>query len=228
MTSGFGLPPLPSIRSLSPDLQRALLASAKRVTLEKNESLFRQGEQPKALYYLDRGLVRLSVTASNGKEAALAVLESGQWFGEASLFTETPHDYNAYALVSSELASVPTADFQRIVNQQPAFILEFTRLICSRYKWALQWIDSAILLPFPVRLAQRLLSAHQLLPETTSDDTNMLRISQEDLGHMLGISRQSINKQLKKWEADNILKLSYGRITILDLQALERIIRDAE
>jgi CRP/FNR family transcriptional regulator, cyclic AMP receptor protein len=59
------------MRSLSPELQRALLASAKRVTLEKNESLFRQGEQPKALYYLDRGLVRLSVTATNGKEAAV-------------------------------------------------------------------------------------------------------------------------------------------------------------
>ena len=99
-------------------------------------------------------------------------------------------------------------------------------MVCIRYKSALQWIDSAILLPFPVRLAQKLLWLQKHLPQTDAAETNVLRTSQENLGHMLGISRQSINKQLKKWEAEKILRLSYGRIVLLDLAALEQIIGD--
>ncbi|UUZ66163.1 Crp/Fnr family transcriptional regulator (plasmid) [Polaromonas sp. P1-6] len=105
------------------------------------------------------------------------------------------------AVVDSELLRVPVAEFHEIVGQRPAFMLEFTRLICSRYKSALQWIDSTTLQPFPVRLAQRLLTAQRVLSSSSAAETNVLRLSQEDLGHMLGISRQSVNKQLKAWEA---------------------------
>ncbi|UUZ69675.1 helix-turn-helix domain-containing protein [Polaromonas sp. P2-4] len=105
-------------------------------------------------------------------------------------------------------------------------MLEFTRLICSRYKSALQWIDSTTLQPFPVRLAQRLLTAQRVLSSSSAAETNVLRLSQEDLGHMLGISRQSVNKQLKAWEARNILRLEYGRITLLDTAALECLVRE--
>lgn len=211
---------------LSPELEELLRTCARRQKLVKHEMLFTHGSVPNALYCVDQGLVRLSVTGCNGREAVLGVLEPGQWFGEASLFTDTPHDHNAYAVVDSEVLRVPVAEFHEIVDQRPAFMLEFTRLICSRYKWALQWIDSTILQPFPVRLAQRLLTSRRILYRSAAAETDVLRLSQEDLAHMLGISRPSVNKQLKEWEARNILKLEYGRITLLDTAALERVVRE--
>jgi CRP-like cAMP-binding protein len=50
-----------------------------------------------------------------------------------------------------------------------------------------------------------------------------LKVSQESLGHMLGASRQSVNRQLKQWELDGLLRVSYGCITLLDLNALQRL-----
>lgn len=209
---------------LSSQLEQALRGCARPLRLAKNESLFAHGSAPNALYCVEKGLVRLSVTASSGREAVLSVVEPGRWFGEASLFTDTPHDYNARAAADSALLRVPAADFHEIVDAQPAFLLEFARLIGMRYKWALQRIDATTLQPFPVRLAQRLLAARQQLAQPA----DALRFSQEDLSHMLGVSRQSVNRQLKEWESSAFLRLEYGRITLLDSAALERLVRAHE
>lgn len=206
---------------LSPQLERELRGCARPLSLAKSQTLFAHGSAPNALYCVEKGLVRLSVTASNGREAVLSVVEPGRWFGEASLFTDTPHDYNARAVVASDLLRVPAAEFHEIVDPQPAFVLEFARLVSMRYKWALQRIDATTLQPFPLRLAQRLLAAHQLLPP----GADALRFSQEELSHMLGVSRQSVNRQLKEWETSAFLRLEYGRITLLDSVALERLMR---
>lgn len=211
------------MRCMSSEHEKLLLEHADRLSLGKNESLYRQGDPPKGLYCVVRGLLRLSVTASNGREASIGVLEPGVWFGEASCITDTPHDYNAYALADSELAIVRKDAFLEIVHQDPAFSFEFARMVCIRYKWALQWIDSSILLPFPVRLAQKLLWLQKHLPQDDGAERNILRTSQEDLGHMLGISRQSINKQLKKWESEKILRISYGSIMLLNMRALDQV-----
>jgi len=52
------------------------------------------------------------------------------------------------------------------------------------------------------------------------DESAGLRLSQEELSQMLGVSRQSVNRQLKEWEAKGILRLDYGRVTLLDKEAL--------
>lgn len=210
---------------LSPQLESLLRDSARPLALRKNEMLFAHGSPPNALYCVERGLVRLSVTASSGREAVLSVVEPGRWFGEASLLTDTPHDYNARAVADSVLLRVPAAEFHDIVDLRPSFLLEFARLVSMRYKWALQRIDATTLQSFPVRLAQRLLNARQLLSHASAQERCVLRLSQEDLSHMLGVSRQSVNRQLKEWEAHGWLRLEYGRITLLDTAELERLVR---
>jgi CRP-like cAMP-binding protein len=209
---------------LSPELEAALRAHVVRRHLARNEVLFTYGSSPEALFCVERGRIRFSVTAANGREAVLSVLEPGQWFGEVSLFIDAPRVYDARAVVDCELLMVPAQAFHAIVDHRPAFLLEFTRLICRRYRWALEWIDETILEPLPVRLARRLLAAqHAHALSARADGDAALRLSQEDLGHMLGVSRQSINRQLKEWESHRILQLEYGRVTVLDQDALRRL-----
>lgn len=160
-----------------------------------------------------------------GREAVVSILEPGQWFGEVSLFVDAHRTYDTRALVDSELLVVPAQAFHHIVDDQPKFLLEFIRLVCRRYRWALEWIDETILQPLPVRLARRLLAAqHAHLLSMPGDTEASLRLSQEDLGHMLGVSRQSVNRQLKEWEAQGILRLDYGRIAVLDHGALRSLV----
>lgn len=209
---------------LSPELEKLLRTHAIRRQLAKNEVLFTYGSSPDALFCVDKGLIRVSVTAANGREAVVSVLEPGQWFGEVSLFIDAPRVYDTRAVVDSELFVVAANAFHRIVDGRPEFLLEFIRLICRRYRWALEWIDETILQPLPVRLARRLLAAQHAHVLSAPDDTrSALRLSQEDLGHMLGVSRQSVNRQLKEWESQKVLRLEYGRVTLLDQDALRRL-----
>ncbi len=211
---------------LSPELEALLRAHAIRKRLARGDVLFTYGSSPDALFCVERGQIRFSVTAASGKEAVLSMLESGQWFGEVSLFIDAPRVYDARAMVDSELLMVPATSFHEIVDERPAFLLEFMRLVCRRYRWALEWIDETMLLPLPMRLARRLLAAkhaHDLSATGVPQEPAALRLSQEDLGQMLGVSRQSVNRQLKEWEAQGMLRLDYGRVTLLDQEALRRL-----
>ncbi|RYF31656.1 MAG: helix-turn-helix domain-containing protein [Cytophagaceae bacterium] len=83
---------------------------------------------------------------------------------------------------------------------------------------ALDWAGSAFLDPLPVRLASRLAS---LIKRSDVDGGHCLKVSQEKIAQQLGVSRQSINRQLKIWEAQGLLIVRYSAITILDLQKLK-------
>lgn len=212
-----------SLGRLDPELDGLLRSRARVRHVEKRESLYTYGSPPDAIFCVDKGLVRLSVTAANGREAVLSVVEAGHWFGEVSVFSDAPRVHNAVAVVDSDLLVLPAAQFHAIVDPNPAFLLQFLRLVSNRYKSALQRVDAIILFPFPVRLARRLVADIDAQLTASSQREPVLKRSQESLGQMLGVARQSINRQLREWEAQGILRLEYGRIVIVDKAMLHHL-----
>lgn len=199
-----------------------MLRSRARVRhVDRRESVYTHGSLPDALFCVVRGVVRLSVTAANGREAVLGVVEAGHWFGEVSVFSEAPRLHHAVATVDSEILVLPAVDFHDIVDQNPAYLLEFLRLVSSRYKAALQRVDATILFPLPVRLARQLVADIGAQIIVSSDC--VLKLSQENLGQMLGVARQSVNRQLREWEEQGILRLEYGRIVIINKAMLHHL-----
>lgn len=211
---------------LTPELDQLLRSRARLRRLDKGQNLYTQGSPPDAVFCVERGLIRLSVTAANGREAVLSLIEPGRWFGELSLFREAPRLHNASALVASELLVLPAAAFHDILDRNPAFLREFLRMVCSRYSSALQRVDAIILFPFPVRLARRLVAEMESQAAASHEGEPSLKLSQESLGQMLGASRQSVNRQLREWEAQGVVRLTYGRIVIVD-QAMLRQLAEA-
>lgn len=208
---------------LADDVQQRLLAVAHRRTLVRGESLFHKGSSPDALFGVVSGSLRVSVVAPGGREAVIAMLEPGHWFGEVSLLVGRERVYDTCAVDTTEMAVVAAADFHRLVADHPDVHMAFTRLVCLRLRQALAWIDDVILMPLPVRLAHRLLTldARGVAPAQDGGGT-LLGVSQEDLSFMLGVSRQSVNRQLKLWEEDGTLRVRYRSIELLDRAQLER------
>ena len=208
---------------LADDVQQRLLAVAHRRTLVRGDSLFHKGSSPDALFGVVSGSLRVSVVAPGGREAVIAMLEPGHWFGEVSLLVGRERVYDTCAVDTTEMAVVAAADFHRLVADHPDVHMAFTRLVCLRLRQALAWIDDVILMPLPVRLAHRLLTldARAVAPAQDGGGT-LLGVSQEDLSFMLGVSRQSVNRQLKLWEEDGTLRVRYRSIELLDRAQLER------
>lgn len=208
---------------LSPALDTLLRNESRRRHLAKGQILYARGSRPESVFCVESGAIQLSTTSSSGREAVLGVVEPGRWFGELTLFIEAPRVHDAKALSDTELLVVSGRSLYDIVNNRSDHLLEFLRLVCYRYKWAIERIDATILQPLSVRLAQLLLATHEASAGNRPERPPELRLSQEGLGHMLGASRQSVNRQLKQWESDGLLRVSYGRIMLLDLDGLRRI-----
>lgn len=212
------------MNSFSPSLEQSLRAQARVLRLSKKETLFTYGAPPEGLYCLQKGILRLSVTASNGREAVLSVLQPGRWFGEASLLSGEPHVHDARAVTDCEILMIPAESVQTVLRDRADYLLELTRLVCIRYRQSLQRIDASILLPLQVRLAKRLSEVKKAqFPHISEHEVPVLRLSQEELSQMLGVSRQSINKLLKEWETRHIVRVQYGRVSLLDQEALESL-----
>lgn len=204
---------------LSAPVQAALLAVSHRRMLAPGDSLFLKGSMPDALFGVVQGTLRVSVTAQNGREAVIAVLQPGHWFGEVSLLVGQERVYDTFATEPTEMAVVSAPDFHRLIASSFEIHMAFTRLIGLRLRQALRWIDDAILSPLPARLAHRLLMLAD--PAGTEGQGPVgIAVSQEDLAMMLGVSRQSVNRQLKLWEDAGLLRLEYKRIVLLAPQRL--------
>lgn len=213
-----------SVGALDPELDALLRQHARRQRLAKKELLFARGSAPDAMFCIERGLVRLCVTSASGREAVLGLVTPGHWFGEASVFSGQARAHDAFAVVQSDLLVLPAKTLHRLVDERPDFLLQFLRMMGLRYKSTLDRMDGSVLDPLPVRLARKLLDAHTLEnPNARPGVRVVLDVSQEGLGHMLGVSRQSVNKVLKQWEGLGVLQVSYRSILLLDLKALKRL-----
>ncbi|QNK66781.1 Crp/Fnr family transcriptional regulator [Variovorax sp. PAMC26660] len=199
-------------------VQQTLLDVAHRKRLVRGDSLFLKGSSPDALFGVIAGSLRVSVVAPGGREAVIGVLEPGHWFGEVSLLVGRERVYDTCAVEDTEMAVVRAEDFHRLIAERPDVHMAFTRLVCLRLRQALAWIDDAILMPLPVRLAHRLLTID--VHPASANEAAMLAVSQEDLAFMLGVSRQSVNRQLKLWEEEGMLRLRYRGVELLDRDRL--------
>lgn len=213
------------LNSFSPEFETTLRTHARVLRLPNKGVLYKYGGASDGMYCLERGLLRLSVTSENGREAVLNVIRPGRWFGEACLLGEEPRINDARAITDCDVLVVPADSLRKILFAHSEYMFEITRMICKRYRLSLMRNDASILLPLQVRMAKRILEGlTSQCPNHGAIEAPVLRVSQEALSQMLGVSRQSVNRLLKEWETRSILRVSYGQIALLDVEALQSMI----
>ena len=212
-------------RDLPAEAINEMVGMARLERLDDGQRLHAQGDLPDGLYGVSKGNVRISNTGADGREALLTVLAAGSWFGEISLFDGLPRTHDAHAMGATELLFIPRRDFQQLLRRRPELYPHFMRLLCARLRSSFDMLEDSALLPLAARLAKRLLMHAQHYGEVGRDNERLsIRLSQETLGLMLNSSRQSINRLLKQFEQAGWVSIHYGQISILDEDALTRVV----
>jgi CRP/FNR family cyclic AMP-dependent transcriptional regulator len=206
--------------------RRALVNAAERVRLAPGEMLFRQGDAVPAgtgaFYGVARGRLKASSLREDGKEAILVVLEPGTWFGEISLIDGQPRTHDATALGEAEVLAVPRAAFDALMKQ-PAFARGVSLLLAGRVRSLYGMVEDATLRSTRARVARRLqLLAHGDAMQS-HDARPVVPVSQEALAMMLGITRQTLSKELAALAAAGAITLGYRRIEIRSVSALREL-----
>ena len=219
---------LPALRShlwfasCPTELQEALVGRARLWHLQPEETLFARGDDHDGLCCVVAGALKVgSINPADGTHRLTLYLEPYQWFGELALIDRKPRAQDAVADTASTVLVVPRVALEPWLDAHPQYWRDLARLACGKLRLMLMtWEDNASL-SIEQQLARRLLLSatsygHAVQPTLRRH----LRLPQEYLARMLGVSRQTINKALKSLASDRIIAVHYAEIEILDVKAL--------
>jgi CRP/FNR family cyclic AMP-dependent transcriptional regulator len=200
--------------------RKAMLAAANVVQLRAGEMLYRKGNASGGFYGVVQGAFKVSTLGEDGREGILSVIEAGNWFGEASLVDGLPRPHDATAVQTGTVLVISPQAFRRLM-QRTAFARAIAVLLCGRVRVLYGMVEDAMLRSTRTRIARRLLALARGDATMASDARASVAVSQEALAMMLGITRQTLSKELKVLVHDGVLSLGYGRIEIVSMAELE-------
>lgn len=180
----------------------------------------RKGDPVDAWIGVLDGLVKLSIISVSGKAATLTGVPSGGWFGEGSLLKREPRRYDVIALRDSRVAFMRRATFRWLTEHSLAFNRFLIVQLNERLAQFIGMVEYDRLLGADGRVARCLATLFN--PVLYPGDGPRLRVSQEEIGLLAGLSRQRVNRALARLEAAGLVRPEYGAITVLDLERLRR------
>lgn len=198
--------------------QQRVLGELREVQVPQGGALCHRGETPVHWYGAMEGLLKWSVTSDDGRSVTLGGLSAGSWFGEGTLLRGVPRTADIIALRPSRVALLPLETFEWLHATQRSFDHFLLRQINERLHWFLGNFTAHHLLDTDSQVTRAL--AGLFHPWLHPGSNPHLQVSQEEIANLSGVSRQRCNAALKRLQAQGILQLQYGGITVTDLESL--------
>ena len=194
---------------------RRLAGIARETTLAPGETLFEQGEESDGLYIVITGIVRIFLTAVDGREATISLLEDGEMIGEISLLDGLPRSAGAAALTETKLIFIPHHPFCELLDTSPKLTRQVLIMLCERLRAANGQVDQAIFHDLRHRLLM-LLRQIAVIHGRVDRDVSIvdMDLTQGMLAQMLGASREAVNKQLRSLAREGRVAMDGGQIHI--------------
>jgi CRP-like cAMP-binding protein len=178
----------------------------------------RKGERVEHWVGVIDGLVKMASVSADGKAMSFTGIGTGGWFGEGSLLKDEPRRYDIVALRDSRIAYMPRATFMALLDESVAFNRFLLIQLNERLGQFIGLVEHDRLLGPDARLARGLAALFN--PHLYPGSRSTLPISQEELGQLVGLSRQRVNQALQVLEQKGLLRADYGGVTVLDLKGL--------
>lgn len=202
--------------------QRERLAADMQVAdAAPGEYICRIGRAATLWFGVVEGLLKMSNDGARGAPITFTGLPSGAWFGEGTLLKREHYRYNIEALRASVVAGVPIATFDWLLDRS----LPFNRYLMNQLNERLgQFIAAREIdrLTDPDSKVARSLGAlfHPVLYPGVGD---LLRITQQELAYLVGLSRQRVNEALSRLQAKGFIRVEYGGVRVLDRAVLQSV-----
>jgi CRP-like cAMP-binding protein len=209
---------VPWLPHLTP-AERARAAAAMRIgDAEPGDLICRIGAPATYWFGVLDGLLKMSTDTAQGQTITFSGLTPGGWFGEGTVLKRETYRYNIQALRKSSVAGLPLETFHWLLDHS----IGFNRFVMNQLNERLAQFILAIeadRTPVPEQRVARNLAA-LVNPVLFPGVGEVLRITQQELAYLVGLSRQRVNEALQALAAQGVLSIEYGGLRILDLGAL--------
>ena len=213
----------PFFCGLDPRIVESLVPHALTRKVKGGKLLFRKGDQGTTLYVVCAGAVRVSAPSDQGKDAVFNLIVPGEIFGEIAFLDGGPRTADAVMIEAGELMVIERREFLPLLQRYPELALRLLEILCGRLRRTSQQLEDIVFLSLEPRLAKALLYLHD---HSFSKPAQKLKVTQRDISQLIGVSRESTNKQLRSWERRKWLKLERGGLTILAPDALRSLVAE--
>lgn len=209
------------------DQLETLASRAVPIKLAAREILFSKGDDGERLFLVTEGTIRVGVMSADGREVTYGLIRPGQLFGEIAVLDNAPRSADASALEPSQVLAFERHHVLELLARNPDCMLRLVTILCQRIRQADQLLEDIFFLSLPNRLAKHLLSLSDLVGQKPDKgDGVTIRMSQQAVADHMGISRESVNKVLSKWEQAGLVSLWRGQITIHDRERLDALLNE--
>lgn len=210
---------------VAPVLREPIARASRLVDFPARATIFRQDDPSTAVYALVKGAVRLEVTASNGEAALTAIVPPAQWFGDVSASDGRPQGGSAVTAMASTCLELPRIAFEQLLTHEPQMAHQCLYWIGMKERLMRGYLADANTLPLEQRFAKRLVGLASAFGIRRHDGSVEIQIdlTQQDLGNLLGATRQRMNQIMIDWRQRGLLAPQHRRIVLLNLTAIRGI-----
>jgi CRP-like cAMP-binding protein len=152
------------------------------------------------------------------------VLGKGAIFGEIALLDGNPRTADATAVTDCELFVIERRDFLPLMREEPDIALRIIEILCSKLRRTTEQAEEVMFLDLPSRLAKALMRLVDA--DTAGLRERKIKTTQKDLGSIIGMTRESVNKQLRIWQDKKWVRLERNGVVILATDRLAAIAED--
>jgi CRP-like cAMP-binding protein len=212
-----GIPWLPVLDEA--ERSRAV-ADLRVVEVAVGQTLCRVGRPATYWFGLLDGLLKMSNDSTLGVPITFTGVPPGGWFGEGTVLKREPYRYNIEALRRSVVAGISVETFHWLIDRS----IPFNRFVMNQLNERLgQFIAAREIDRLGDADARVALSLAALFhPKLYPGVKSLLRITQQELGYLVGLSRQRVNAALRTLESRQLIRVEYGGVRVLDLERLRQ------
>ena len=199
----------------------ALASLAVRVRYQPRQVVLRKGDPAIQIYVILSGRLKAITAGGEGKQAALSIMGPGEVFGEVALLDGEPRSATISALEPCELLIIQRNDFFHFLERNPSAAIELLKVLARRLRRLSERFEDSAFLEIEPRLAKQLCRLAERYGRRQEGGVFIdLKLSQQELGDLVGATRESVNKQLRAWTSEGLVERRSGSLVLRDLEAL--------
>ena len=209
---------IPWLDALLPAERRRAEAMVEIGEADAGDLICRVGRSPTYWIGVVEGLLKMSNDNADGTSMTYSGLPPGGWFGEGTVLKREPYRYNIQALRRSVVAGLPIDEFHWLLDHSIGFNRFVMHQLNERLAQFIAAREADRLNNPDVRVARNLAALFN--PVLFPGVGELLRITQQELAYLIGLSRQRVNQALNLLQAQGTIRIEYGGLRVLDLAAL--------
>jgi CRP/FNR family transcriptional regulator, cyclic AMP receptor protein len=219
---------IPIFRELDAKALGDIAAIARAKAHQPRDEIFHQGDQSHSVFIIQAGYLKVFVSSPSGSLSTLAVMGAGEIFGELSLLDGGPRSASVTSMTRVELLVIDREPFLRLIEAQPRVGIAIMGVLARRLRRVSERSDDLAGMCVASRLAKQLLSLAENHGFRLGPSRLRLgvRMSQRELGELVGATRESVNKHLRAWQEESIVTEEGGYLAITNLDLLRSIAAD--